>query len=103
MTAEERITEALADHERLEAAIEKALLDGTSTSVRFAAMTARFTFVALLEILRKANPDLADAAGKWVASALEDGDTASEIARQWKQDIASDKPLWLPECILEAL
>jgi len=103
--AEQRIDLALTRYEQLLERLHDLPENEMGTSQLYPFAIQSWTLAALLVILHRQNPDLADIAGEWVQAALEDGETASEVTHFWREQThaVTREPLWLPEMILERL
>ncbi|MFB9926037.1 hypothetical protein ACFORO_12340 [Amycolatopsis halotolerans] len=103
MNLDTRIVSRLADHERMETRTSDAIIAGENADASFAYMTRFFTEAAYLVVLRRADPRLALAIAEWVEGALDDGDTACEVADRWRKDAVSGRTPWLPDSIASLL
>lgn len=56
-------------------------------------LNAKFTAAALLEILRRLDPDQADAVTRWLNGTLEDGQVVAELVWQWREQIDLGEPM----------
>jgi hypothetical protein len=100
----ELIASRLKDHDRMDKATAESLIAGTKASEStYPYMVRFFVEAAYLAVLQQVKPDLAEAAAKWVQEATEDGETAAEVAHDWRTQLAAGETLWLPRSIIEAL
>lgn len=101
---EELIAERIGQHDKFEKQASEALITGDkSAELKFAYCVRYFVETAYLAVLAEVKPDVALATARWVQSVLVDGDTAIEVAYQWRQQVAAGDSPWLPPSILEAL
>lgn len=98
------LAERLGAHDKFDKQASEALIVGDkSADFKFALVLRYFVESAYLAVLAEVKPDVALATAKWVMSALTDGDTAMEVAYQWRHQVADGEQPWLPPSIIEAL
>ncbi len=103
-TLNETIASRLKDHDRMDKATAESLIAGTEANQStYPYMLRFFVEAAYLAVLQQVKPDLAEAAAKWIQEAMEDGETAAEVAYDWRAQLAAGETLWLPRSIIEAL
>jgi hypothetical protein len=99
------ITERLDEFQGLARQTDEAIINGTTEPpASYAWQTRNFVEATYLAVLTQIKPDLAEATAAWVKDALEAADgTVLEVVYDWRQQLATGQPLWLPGSILEAL
>lgn len=55
-----------------------------------------FSYVTLLEEIRRTNPERAEQLNRWLEDMLEDGG-CDEIVHQWREELAAGREITLPE------